>query len=110
MSQNLPGQHGVSSPDNTTIKPGYADSNQSYILKGASINVSELDQFVTETNLCSIFSTYGDILSIRIVKDLTTRRSLGYAYVNCKFPENAAAALDHDFKYINYKPCRVSAF
>lgn len=101
MSQNLLAQQGVSSPDNTTSKSEYADSNQSHIIKEASIYVSELDQFVTEANLYSIFSTYGDILSIIIVKDFATRRSLGYAYVNFKFPEKAAAVLDYDFKYIN---------
>lgn len=86
------------------------DSSQQSLPKDASVYVSELDQSVTEADLFPIFSSYGDILSIRVVRDPTSRRSLGYAYVNFKSTDDASAALQHDFNYINNKPCRVSPF
>lgn len=73
------------------------------------VYVSELDQSVNEADLFQIFSKYGDILSIRVARDVK-RRSIGYAYVNFTSPEYATAALEHDFKFINNKPCRVTRF
>lgn len=110
MSQPTSPQDTPASIELDSKKQESSDPNQAPLPKDASVYVSELDLSVTEADLFPIFSSYGNILSIRVVKDLVTRRSLGYAYVNFKSPKNATAALEHDFKYINNKPCRVSPF
>ena len=44
--------------------------------------------------LFSVFSVFGPVESIRICRDKTTHKSLGYAYVNYIQPEDAERALD----------------
>jgi len=54
------------------------------------------------------FSAAGQIATIRLCRDSTTRRSLGYAYVNYLDPVSAQKAFDTlNFSEIKGKQCRV---
>uniref|UniRef100_A0AAY4C2P6 Polyadenylate-binding protein n=1 Tax=Denticeps clupeoides TaxID=299321 RepID=A0AAY4C2P6_9TELE len=54
------------------------------------------------------FSPAGPVLSIRVCRDMITRRSLGYAYVNFQQPADAERALDTmNFDVVKGKPIRI---
>ncbi|XP_066440805.1 polyadenylate-binding protein 1-B-like [Eleutherodactylus coqui] len=74
----------------------------------ASLYVGDLHPDVTEAMLYVKFSPAGPILSIRVCRDMITRRSLGYAFVNFQQPAEAERALDTmNFDVIKGKPVRI---
>ncbi|KAJ5315119.1 hypothetical protein N7476_005426 [Penicillium atrosanguineum] len=88
-----------------TAGEGAAANNQPH---SASLYVGELDPSVTEAMLYELFSSIGQVASIRVCRDAVTRRSLGYAYVNYNNTADGERALeDLNYTLIKGKPCRI---
>ncbi|XP_070766378.1 polyadenylate-binding protein 1-like [Enoplosus armatus] len=74
----------------------------------ASLYVGDLHVDVTEAMLYQKFSPAGPIMSIRVCRDIITRRSLGYAYINFQQPADAECALDTmNYDVIKGRPIRI---
>lgn len=80
------------------------------ILKSASLYVGDLPPTVNESAIYGIFvkENITGILSIRVCRDINTRNSLGYAYVNFEDEKKAEQALETlRSPQIGGKPCRI---
>lgn len=74
----------------------------------ASLYVGDLMPDITEAQLFDKFSSAGPVLSIRVCRDMVTRRSLGYAYVNFQQLADAERALDTmNFEVLKGRPIRI---
>ncbi|KAB5520747.1 hypothetical protein DKX38_025066 [Salix brachista] len=73
-----------------------------------SLYVGDLETNVTDSQLYDLFNQVGQVVSVRVCRDLTSRRSLGYGYVNYSNPQDAARALEVlNFTPLNGCPIRV---
>ncbi|KAK6130831.1 hypothetical protein DH2020_035425 [Rehmannia glutinosa] len=73
-----------------------------------SLYVGDLDFNVTDSQLYDLFNQVGQVVSVRVCRDLSTRRSLGYGYVNYSNPQDAARAMEVlNFTPLNSKTIRV---
>ncbi|XP_062109677.1 polyadenylate-binding protein 2-like [Humulus lupulus] len=73
-----------------------------------SLYFGDLDQSVTNPRLYDLFNQMGQVVSVRVCRDLTSRRSLGYGCVNYSNPQDAARALEMlNFSLLNGRPIRV---
>ncbi|CAL5031158.1 unnamed protein product [Urochloa decumbens] len=90
----------------TVVSPGAVGVAQP--LPTTSLYVGDLEASVTDAQLYELFSQAGQVVSVRVCRDVTSRRSLGYAYVNYSNPLDAARALEVlNFALLNSKPIRV---
>ncbi|GJN27118.1 hypothetical protein PR202_gb15108 [Eleusine coracana subsp. coracana] len=77
-------------------------------LPTTSLYVGDLEGSVTDSQLYELFSQAGQVVSVRVCRDVNSRRSLGYAYVNFSNPLDAARAMEVlNFALLNNKPIRV---
>ncbi|CAF4656014.1 unnamed protein product, partial [Rotaria socialis] len=73
-----------------------------------SLYVGDLHPDVTEAMLFDKFASAGPILSVSVCRDMITRRSLGYAYVNFQEAVDAKLALDTmNFDLLCGRPLRI---
>ncbi|KAL9404522.1 hypothetical protein Peur_001494 [Populus x canadensis] len=81
-------------------------SNPNFVT--TSLYVGDLEASVTDSQLYDLFNQVGQVVSVRVCRDLTSRRSLGYGYVNYSNPQDAARALEMlNFTPLNGSPIRV---
>ncbi|KAL9117420.1 MAG: hypothetical protein Q9187_006045, partial [Circinaria calcarea] len=107
INTNVSSAPASSDPDNVQTPNSAAPggSNQPH---SASLYVGELDPAVTEAMLFELFSSMGQVASIRVCRDAVTRRSLGYAYVNYNNTADGEHALEElNYTVIKGRPCRI---
>ncbi|KAJ0795369.1 hypothetical protein HanPI659440_Chr04g0149721 [Helianthus annuus] len=83
-----------------------AGGNQAFVT--TSLYVGDLEANVTDSQLYDLFNQVGQVVSVRVCRDLSTRRSLGYGYVNYSNSSDAARAIDVlNFTAVNGKAIRI---
>ncbi|XP_050205193.1 polyadenylate-binding protein 2-like [Mercurialis annua] len=94
------------SPPNGMASNAVNQNQQQFV--STSLYVGDLDSNANETQLYDLFSQLGQVVSIRVCRDLSSKRSLGYAYVNYTNAHDAAQAMEVlNFTPFNGKPIRI---
>lgn len=90
------------------IQPQALGATQQQAGNNSSLYVGDLEPNVTDGQLYELFQQIAPVTSVRVCRDVTTKTSLGYAYVNYGSAENAGKAIDAlNFTPINGKPIRI---
>ncbi|KAJ0603952.1 hypothetical protein HanHA300_Chr02g0044111 [Helianthus annuus] len=109
QSPAVSGPNGAAATANaaaTVAASAAGGGNQSF--GTTSIYVGDLEANVTDSQLYDLFNQVGQVVSVRVCRDLSTRRSLGYGYVNYSNPNDAARAIDVlNFTAVNGKAIRI---
>ncbi|KAL3505138.1 hypothetical protein ACH5RR_034979 [Cinchona calisaya] len=101
------GPNGVAAPAGGAAA-GAAGGGGGNQLLSTSLYVGDLDFNVTDSQLYDLFNQVGQVVSVRVCRDLSTRRSLGYGYVNYSNPQDATRAMDVlNFTPVNGKSIRI---
>ncbi|PKU63671.1 putative polyadenylate-binding protein [Dendrobium catenatum] len=73
-----------------------------------ALYIGDLHQDVTDPNLFELFSTIGDIASVRVCRDSVSGCSLGYGYVNYMSEQDAENAIEKlNYSVLCGKPIRI---
>lgn len=76
-----------------------------------ALYVGDLDINVTETTLYELFSGYKSLLSVKLCCSPTTKRSLGYGYVNFSDAKDAKIAIeDLNYTSVSNKEIRIMPY
>lgn len=59
-----------------------------------NIIINYLPQTMSQDDVYSLFSTIGEVENCKLVRDKATGQSLGYGFVNYKYPESARKAIE----------------
>jgi len=108
LDTNVSSVDASSDPDNIQTPSSAAPGSANNQPHSASLYVGELDPTVTEAMLFELFSSIGQVASIRVCRDAVTRRSLGYAYVNYNNTADGERALEElNYTLIKGRPSRI---
>ncbi|KAG5018110.1 hypothetical protein AAZX31_06G011700 [Glycine max] len=81
-------------PQNAIPDPNGGDvAGNQFVM--TSLYVRDLDPNVMDAQLYDLVNQLGQVVSVRVCRDLTSRRSLGYDYVNFSNPQDVAVLLSY---------------